>query len=209
MRTRVKICGITRSEDALHAVHYGADAIGLVFYAPSPRNVSIATAQEIVKHIPAFVTVTALFVDAETDFVLDVMTHVKPSLLQFHGDELPKACAQYSLPYIKAIRVKPETNLIQYAKDYDSASALLLDAYTEGLVGGTGHQFDWNLIPETLTKPMILAGGLNKENVAKAIKQTKPFAVDVSGGVELSKGIKSEAEIAAFMHQVSLNNASV
>ncbi len=204
MRTRVKICGITRTEDAMHAIQYGADAIGLVFYGPSPRNVTIAQAVEITKKIPAFVTVTALFVNAESTFISEVIKEVQPTLLQFHGDETPDECAQYSLPYIKAIRVKSDTNLVQYAIDFKDAKALLLDAFTEGVVGGTGHQFDWNLIPNTLTKPVILAGGLNAENVANAIHQTKPFAVDVSGGVEHTKGIKSEAKIAAFMQQVKL-----
>jgi phosphoribosylanthranilate isomerase len=204
MRTRVKICGITRVEDAMHAVQYGADAIGLVFYGLSPRNVTVAQAVEITKKIPAFVTVTALFVNAEPAFISEVIQLVKPTLLQFHGDETPSECAQYSLPYIKAIRVKPDTNLVQYPIDYEDAKALLLDAFSEGVVGGTGHQFDWNLIPSTLTKPIILAGGLNAENVANAIHQKRPFAVDVSGGVELTKGIKSEAKIAAFMQQVKL-----
>lgn len=209
MRTRVKICGITRPEDAAHAVKLGADAIGLVFFESSPRHVNIKQAIEIAQHIPAFVTIVALFVNAKPAFVQEVITQVKPTLLQFHGDETPTECAQYSLPYIKAIRVKPDTNLVQYDIDFKNAKALLLDAYTEGVVGGTGHQFDWNLIPSTLTKPVILAGGLNADNVAEAIKLTQPFAVDVSGGVELVKGIKSEEKIARFMQQVNLANMQI
>ena len=202
MRTRVKICGITRLEDALRAVEQGADAIGLVFYAPSPRNLSINHAAEIAKQIPAFVTVVGLFVNAEARFINEVISKVKLDLLQFHGDETPAECARYSLPFIKAIRVKSSTNLVQYAQDFAEARALLLDAYTEGVVGGTGHVFDWNLIPKQLTKPVILAGGLNADNVADAIAQVKPYAVDVSGGVELSKGIKDAAKLAVFMQQV-------
>jgi phosphoribosylanthranilate isomerase len=202
LRVRAKICGITRVEDALNAVAHGADAIGLVFYSPSPRNVSIHTAIEIVSQIPAFVSVVGLFVNAESEFVDDVILKVKLDLLQFHGDETPAECARYSRPFIKAVRVKNDTNLVQYAEDFSAAKAILLDAYTEGLVGGTGHVFDWNLIPKQLTKPVILAGGLNADNVALAIKQVKPYAVDVSGGVEVSKGIKDVAKIAAFMQAV-------
>ncbi len=202
MRVRAKICGITRVEDALNAVAHGADAIGLVFYSPSPRNVSIHTAIEIVSQIPAFVSVVGLFVNAEAEFVDEVILKVKLDLLQFHGDETPAECARYSRPFIKAVRVKNDTNLVQYAEDFSAAKAILLDAYTEGLVGGTGHVFDWNLIPKQLTKPVILAGGLNADNVALAIKQVKPYAVDVSGGVEVSKGIKDVAKIAAFMQAV-------
>lgn len=207
MRTRVKICGVTRVEDAKHIVEQGADAIGLVFYTPSPRNVSVPQAIDIVQHIPAFVTIVALFVNATPEFIQEVIRSVKPTLLQFHGDETPAQCAQYSLPYIKAIRVKPDSNLVQYAHDFKEAQALLLDAFSEGVVGGTGHQFDWNLIPSTLTKPVILAGGLNAQNVQAAIRQTQPFAVDVSGGVELEKGIKCPQKIAAFMQQVALSDA--
>ncbi|MEQ1487258.1 MAG: phosphoribosylanthranilate isomerase [Methylotenera sp.] len=202
MRTRVKICGITRIEDALTAVAQGADAIGLVFFDSSPRNVSISLAAEIASQIPAFVTVVGLFVNAEPHFIKEVICNVKLDLLQFHGDETPTECASYSLPFIKAIRVKPDTNLVQYAQDFYFAKALLLDAYTEGMAGGTGHVFDWNLIPKQLTKPVILAGGLTADNVADAIVQINPYAVDVSGGVELSKGIKDAAKIAAFMRQV-------
>lgn len=202
MRVRAKICGITRVEDALNAVAHGADAIGLVFYSPSPRNVSIHTAIEIVSQIPAFVSVVGLFVNAEAEFIDEVILKVKLDLLQFHGDETPAECARYSRPFIKAVRVKNDTNLVQYAEDFSAAKAILLDAYTEGLVGGTGNVFDWNLIPKQLTKPVILAGGLNADNVALAIKQVKPYAVDVSGGVEISKGIKDVAKIAAFMQAV-------
>lgn len=204
MRVRVKICGITRVEDALTAVAQGADAIGLVFYAPSPRAVSIEQAATIAKQMPAFVSVVGLFVNAEEHFIKELTSRVQLDLLQFHGDETPEQCAQYGLPFIKAVRVKSDTNLVQYAKDYSASRALLLDTYTEGVAGGTGHVFDWGLIPPDLNKPVVLAGGLTAENVALAIKQVKPYAVDVSGGVEASKGIKDAAKIAAFMQQVYL-----
>jgi len=191
-------------QDALTAVKHGADAIGLVFYAPSSRNVSIAQAQEIARQIPAFVSVVGLFVNAEASFVNKVISQVKINLLQFHGDETPEACSQFSLPFIKAIRVKPDTNLIQCAIDFSAAKALLLDTYTEGLMGGTGHVFDWDLIPKQMAKPVILAGGLTADNVAQAIQKVQPYAVDVSGGVEMSKGIKDTDKIAAFMQQVYL-----
>ncbi|HEY0841742.1 phosphoribosylanthranilate isomerase [Methylotenera sp.] len=204
LRVRVKICGITRMEDALAAVAQGADAIGLVFYAPSPRAVSIEQAAAIARQMPAFVSVVGLFVNAEEGFVKEVTSQVQLDLLQFHGDETPEQCAQYDLPFIKAVRVKSDTNLVQCAKDYSASRALLLDTYTEGVAGGTGHVFDWGLIPPNLNKPVILAGGLTAENVALAIAQVKPYAVDVSGGVEASKGIKDAAKIAAFMQQVYL-----
>jgi len=204
LRVRVKICGITRVEDALAAVAQGADAIGLVFYAPSPRAVSIEQAAAIAKQIPAFVSVVGLFVNAEESFVKEVIAQVPLDLLQFHGDETPEQCARYGLPFIKAVRVKSDTNLVQCAKDYSASRALLLDTYTEGVAGGTGHVFDWGLIPSDLNKPVVLAGGLTAENVALAIQQVKPYAVDVSGGVEASKGIKDAAKIAAFMQQVYL-----
>ena len=204
-RTRVKICGITRPEDALVAVDLGVDALGLVFYAPSPRNVTIATAADVARQIPAFVSVVGLFVNAEPSFVEEVIANVGLSLLQFHGDETPEDCERFGLPYIKAIRVKADTNLVQYARDFTSAKALLLDTYTEGVAGGTGQMFDWNLIPSALPKPVILAGGLLANNVAQAIRQVKPYAVDVSGGVEATKGIKDAQKIAAFMQQVYLS----
>jgi phosphoribosylanthranilate isomerase len=206
LRVRVKICGITRLEDALSVVDNGADAIGLVFYPPSPRNVTIDQAAEIANHIPAFVSVVGLFVNAEPNFVRSVIAAVKLDLLQFHGDETPEECASYGLPFIKAIRVKTDTNLVQCAKDFYASKALLLDTFTDGAVGGTGHVFDWSLIPPVLSKPVILAGGLNQKNVAQAIEQVKPYAVDISGGVEISKGIKDAAKIAAFMQQINLSS---
>jgi phosphoribosylanthranilate isomerase len=206
MRTRVKICGITRVEDALVAVNAGADAIGLVFYAKSPRYVTIEQVQKIVAAIPPFVSVVGLFVNAPKAEIESVLAQVRLDILQFHGDETPSFCEQINLPYYKAIRVKAGTNLIQYMVEFNSAKALLLDAYNEAEFGGTGQTFDWSIIPKNLTKPVILAGGLTPENVASAISQVHPYAVDVSGGVEASKGIKDAAKIAAFMRGVSSAN---
>ncbi|MES2636407.1 MAG: phosphoribosylanthranilate isomerase [Pseudomonadota bacterium] len=202
MRTRVKICGITNVQDALAAIAYGADAIGLVFYAPSPRFVSISQAQQIVAAIPPFISVVGLFVNATVAEIETVLSQVRLDILQFHGDETPAECERIKLPYLKAIRVKNDTNLLQYQVEFCSAKALLLDTYSEAAFGGTGHVFDWKLIPQNMTMPIILAGGLNAENVADAIKQVRPYAVDVSGGVEISKGIKESAKIAAFMRAV-------
>ncbi len=202
LRTRVKICGITNVQDALAAIAYGADAIGLVFYAPSPRFVSISQAQQIVAAIPPFISVVGLFVNATVAEIETVLSQVRLDILQFHGDETPAECERIKLPYLKAIRVKNDTNLLQYQVEFCSAKALLLDTYSEAAFGGTGHVFDWKLIPQNMTMPIILAGGLNAENVADAIKQVRPYAVDVSGGVEISKGIKESAKIAAFMRAV-------
>ncbi len=202
MRTRVKICGITRVEDALTAVQHGCDAIGLVFYAPSPRNVSPRQAAEIVARLPAFITAVGLFVDAAPAEINTVLAAVRLDLLQFHGEETPQQCRQYGLPYMKAIRVKADTNLLQYAAEYSDAQALLLDAYAEGVAGGTGQAFDWSLIPANLPQPIVLAGGLHAGNVGAAIQQVRPYAVDVSGGVEVTKGIKDADKIAAFMRGV-------
>lgn len=203
LRTRVKICGITNVKDALDVVEAGADAIGLVFYAPSPRAVTLEQAKEIAAAVPAFVTVVGLFVNAEKAEIEKGIAEVGIDLIQFHGDESPAFCRQFNRPYIKAARVKPDTNLIQYADNFFDAKALLLDAYAEGVPGGTGQSFDWNLIPKNLSKPVILAGGLNAENVAQAIRAVRPYAVDVSGGVELKKGIKDAKKIQAFMQQIT------
>jgi phosphoribosylanthranilate isomerase len=210
-RTRVKICGITRVEDAVSAVYAGVDAIGLVFYAQSPRYVTVEQAQKIVAAIPPFVSVVGLFVNASKSEIEAVLSKVRLDILQFHGDESPQdcnqVCEQIKMPYYKAIRIKAYTNLVQYSVEFECAKALLLDAHSESAFGGTGQTFDWNLIPKSLTKPVILAGGLTAENVASAIRQVQPYAVDVSGGVELTKGIKDAAKIAAFMQGVS--NASI
>jgi phosphoribosylanthranilate isomerase len=202
LHVRTKICGITRVEDALAAVALGADAIGMVFYAKSPRAVGVKQAVEIVSSLPPFVTTVGLFVDAAPDEVRSVISSSRLSLLQFHGSETAAYCEQFDMPYIKAVAVKPGLDLAAYAAQFGSARALLLDAYQEGLAGGTGQVFDWKLIPKNLGKPIILAGGLNADNVAQAIEQVQPYAVDVSGGVEREKGIKDAAKIAAFIKAV-------
>ncbi len=200
--TRVKICGITQRQDALNVVSAGADAIGLVFYDPSPRGVSIKQAQTIVTGLPPFITVVGLFVDAEASFVRDVIAQVGLDRLQFHGQETPAYCAQFSKPYFKAIRMQEGIDLATEIAKFDSAVAILLDSYQAGISGGTGHTFDWDKIP-VLSKPLILAGGLDPDNVAQAIREVQPYAVDVSGGVEQTKGIKSQQKIAAFMKEVN------
>lgn len=201
-RTRVKICGLTSVKDALFAVNCGADAIGLVFYEPSPRHVSIDQAWSIAESIPAFVTKTALFVNPDVDYVKAVLRTVKIDLLQFHGDESPEFCEQFGLTYIKAVRMREDIDLVALEKRYSRSAGLLLDAYKEGLPGGTGEQFDWTSIPSDIAQRIILAGGLNAENVQLAIQQVAPWALDVSGGVETSKGVKSAEKIQKFMQQV-------
>ena len=200
--TRIKICGITRAEDARMVATSGADAIGLVFYAQSPRHVSIEQAAQLVAALPPFVTTVGLFVDADAAFVREVLRVVPLDVLQFHGDETPEYCAQFGRPYLKAIRVKAGVDLLQCAAQFSAAQALLLDAYVAGVPGGTGATFDWGLIPKELPLPVILSGGLDAENVAEAIERVRPYAVDVSSGVEAGKGIKDAAKVAAFVKEV-------
>jgi len=200
--TRIKICGITRTEDAFAAAHGGADAIGLVFYGKSPRYVTAPQAACMAKSFPPFVTVVGLFVNPSEEEVRSVLRQVPLSALQFHGEEAPEFCAQFGLPYLKAVRVRPGVDLIQCAARYDGAQGLLLDAFIEGTHGGTGASFDWSLIPHDLPVPVILSGGLHAGNVAAAIKQVRPYAVDVSSGVESAKGIKNASKVAAFINEV-------
>jgi phosphoribosylanthranilate isomerase len=204
-RTRIKICGITRPEDALAAARAGADAIGLVFVGRSPRALTLPDAVAIRRVVPPFVTVVALFVDPLTDEVESVLDAVSPDLLQFHGEEGPAFCEGFATPYVKAVRVRPETDLLQFATRYAGSQGLLLDAYSPTAHGGTGERFDWSLIPPDLGKPVILAGGLDPGNVGSAVRQVRPWAVDVSSGVESTKGIKDAARMAAFIKEV--NNA--
>lgn len=203
MRTRVKICGITRVEDALAAARAGADAIGLVFYARSPRAVSVARAGEIVAALPPFVTAVGLFVDAAAADIRAVLKQVPLALLQFHGDEPPEQCRAHALPYIKAVRLRPEDDLAERARPYGDAAAILADAYLEGVPGGTGRTLDWSRLTGRLARPLILAGGLTPDNVAAAVAKVRPWAVDVSGGVEAGPGRKDAAKIAAFIQEVS------
>jgi len=196
---RVKICGITRIEDALAAAAAGADAIGLVFYAKSPRAVDIEQARVILAALPPFVTTVGLFVDAERSELERILASVPLDLLQFHGDESVQQCEAFDRPYIKALRVKAGDDIAAQVARYPSAQGILLDAYVEGVPGGTGEAFDWSLIPQTLSKPLILAGGLRPDNVAEAVSRVRPYAVDVSGGVEASKGVKDVEKVGAFI----------
>jgi len=199
MATAVKICGITRVEDGLAAAHAGAHAVGLVFHPASPRFVTNLRAREVIEKLPPFVTAVGLFVDPEPAAVREVLREVPLQMLQFHGDEPPELCASFGLPYLKACRVAPGTDLLQYAALYHRAKGLLLDALVDGTHGGTGRSFDWSLIPRDLPLPVVLAGGLTPANVGEAIRAVRPWAVDVSSGVERDKGIKDAAKIAAFM----------
>ncbi|HVY05035.1 MAG TPA: phosphoribosylanthranilate isomerase [Burkholderiales bacterium] len=199
MATAVKICGITRVEDALVAARAGAHAIGMIFYPKSPRLVSEQAGAAIVGSLPPFVTSVALFVDQPVVEIERVITNVRPQLLQFHGDEAPEFCEGFGVPYIKAVRVGSGTDLLQYAARYRRAKGLLLDAFVEGSHGGTGSTFDWNLVPRQLPLPVILAGGLTPANVTQAIRSVRPWAVDVSSGVEAARGIKDAAKVAAFI----------
>lgn len=202
MRTRVKICGITREEDAIEAARLGADALGFVFYARSPRSLSPNRAAAIAAMLPPFVARVGLFVDAEPAFVDAALAAMHLDLLQFHGDEPPAYCAQFRVPYIKAVRMKPGVNLLQYAVSHQAATGLLLDSYIEGVTGGTGTTFDWQRVPKQIDKPLILSGGLDPDNVAAAIQALKPWAVDVSSGVERAKGIKDADKMARFFEGV-------
>ena len=202
MRTRVKICGITRRQDAEFAIKMGADALGLVFYGPSPRAISIAQAAEICRGLPPFVSLVGLFVNATVDEVNRTLDQLPLDLLQFHGDESPNYCEQFAKPFMKAVRMQDSDDLHHAAAVYQQANALLLDSFKAGVPGGTGQTFDWSMIT-SVNKPLILAGGLSADNVASAIQQTRPYGVDVSGGVESAKGIKSNEKIRAFMQEVA------
>jgi len=199
MSLRVKICGITRAQDLHVACEAGADALGFVFYEKSPRHVSAQAAAALVRELPPFVQSVGLFVDAAPAFVEAVLEAVPLDLLQFHGDETPADCARYGRPWIKAIRVNQGTDLLKCAADFEAARGLLLDAYVPGVPGGTGERFDWGLIPPDLARPLILSGGLTPDNVAEAVRTVRPWAVDVSSGVEVSKGIKDAHKIARFI----------
>ncbi|WP_444757766.1 phosphoribosylanthranilate isomerase [Pseudomonas sp. A014] len=199
---RTKICGITRIEDALAAVEAGADAIGFVFYAKSPRAVDVRQARAIIEQLPPFVTTVGLFVNASRCELNEILEVVPLDLLQFHGDETPADCEGYHRPWIKALRVRPGDDLEAACQQYSGARGILLDTYVAGVPGGTGEAFDWSLVPARLSKPIILAGGLSADNVGQAIVQVNPYAVDVSGGVEQAKGIKDASKIEAFMRAV-------
>ncbi len=206
MRTRVKICGLTRQHDVAAAVHAGADAVGFVFYEKSPRHVVLEDAALLAQGLPAFVTPVALFVNAAAAEVRQVIEAIPGVLLQFHGDEDAAYCESFRRPYMKALRIRAGVDIVTEATRYASACGVLLDAYVEGIPGGTGERFDWSLIPPQLPVPLILSGGLNAGNVADGIRNVKPWAVDVSSGVEAAKGIKDADKIAAFMQEVKHAN---
>ena len=203
MRTRVKICGFTRVEEAVLAARLGVDAIGLVFYAASPRYVELAQAAKIACALPAFTSVVALFVDAPDAQIREVLAQVSVDCLQFHGDESAETCRSYGKPYLKAIRMQADTDIAALAADYHDAAGLLLDAYHPAAKGGTGHRFDWDLIPKHCALPIILAGGLTVDNAELAVTSVKPYALDVSSGVEAEKGVKDAQKMAAFIKQVN------
>ena len=210
-RTRTKICGITRIEDALCAASAGADAIGLIFYAGSQRAVTIEQAIPISNELPPFVSTVALFVNAPQKEVDDVITRVRPTILQFHGDENPGFCTQFGMPFLKAIRVGGEMtadDLLEYAEKFSAARALLLDTMSHGLYGGSGKVFDWQVIPHEMRHHIVLSGGLQADNVAAAIRMIKPWAVDVSSGVEAQKGVKDHAIVRRFIEEVRNADAS-
>lgn len=203
MRTRVKICGFTRAEDAVYAAQLGVDAIGLVFYPPSPRNIDIDQALKVVNALPAFVSVVALFVDERESRIREVLERVPIDCLQFHGDESAEACRIYGKRYMKAVRMEDGIDIADLALQYHDAAGLLLDAYHPGAKGGTGSRFDWNRIPEHCALPIILAGGLDINNARQAVQTVKPYALDVSSGVEAEKGVKDALKMAAFIREVN------
>ena len=206
MRTRVKICGITRAQDARAAADAGADAIGVVFYPPSPRYLSVERAVEIRDALPPFVQTVALFVNADAAQIAQVIGRVHPAMLQFHGDETPEFCAQFGLPFVKACRVRAGVDAAAYLRPYARAAAWLLDSFVPEY-GGVGERFDWSLAPRNLARPLILSGGLDAGNVGDAVRRVRPWGVDVSSGVESAKGIKDAAKMAAFITEV--RNADV
>lgn len=207
-QTRIKICGLTREEDVDAAVAAGANAIGFVFYPPSPRYVKPQRAAELARRIPPFVDVVGLFVNEAPETVLTVCQLVPINLLQFHGDEDAAYCRQFARPYLRAARVRPGVDLVEFARSFPDSRGLLLDAFVEGY-GGGGHVFDWTLIPPGLPGHLVLSGGLTADNVGDAMRRVRPVAVDVSSGVEMSKGIKDHSKIAAFVAAVRKADESI
>ena len=201
--TKVKICGFTEPNNARDAALAGVDAIGLVFYDKSPRNVDIHSAQKIIEALPPFTNRVGLFVNANPSFIDEILCEVPLDTLQFHGDESVLDCAQYQMPFIKSLRVKPDTNVKEIAENFSSASALLLDSFSPSSYGGTGESFDWSLACVKISLPIILAGGLTVDNVADAIKQVNPYAVDASSGVESAPGVKDIDKIEAFIRHTN------
>ena len=201
-KIQTKICGITRPQDAQLAAQLGADAIGLVFFAGSKRSVTIAQAQPIARALPPFVSIVALFVNETAERIHEILARVPIDVLQFHGDETPAFCQQFHRPYLKAVRVQTPADITAALRDFADARAVLFDAFVNGAYGGTGHTFDWTILPENLNAHWILSGGLTPENVAAALRVTRAQAVDVSSGVESAAGVKSHEKMAAFMAAV-------
>lgn len=199
---KIKVCGFTQAENARNAAHLGIDAIGLVFYDKSPRYVERQSALEIINALPPFVNRVGLFVNATADFIDKILCKVALDTLQFHGEESPAECGQYAMPFIKALRVNQDTNLVKMADDYHQSCGLLLDTFKQNTYGGTGEAFDWRLTKVDIDLPIILAGGLNPNTVANGIKQVRPYGVDVSSGVESEPGIKDIAKIKQFIQQI-------
>jgi phosphoribosylanthranilate isomerase len=206
-RTRTKICGITSLQDALHASQCGADSIGLVFHPPSVRFIDMARALEIRHALPPFITLTALFLDEREDWVAEVVRDLRPDCLQFHGNETAKFCEAFDVPYIKSIPMGSNEDPSDYAQQHKNAQGFLFDSNVAGRQGGSGDTFDWSKIPPAFEHRLILAGGINPLNVADAISQVRPWAVDVSSGVEVSRGVKSRNLITRFFHEVKCGDA--
>ena len=207
-RTRIKICGIREALHGVVAADAGADAIGLVFYRESPRYVTPGSAANVVAMLPPFVTTVGLFVDADEGKIHDTLNGVRLDCLQFHGAETPEFCASFGLPYMKAVRMEEGTDLLEWAGRFSSARALIVDAHVPGVPGGTGQTFDWSAIPRDLPIPVILSGGLDAENVGRAIRTVGPWAVDVSSGVEASRGTKDPRKIVEFIRSVQREDAA-
>ena len=207
IRTRIKICGIREGIHGLAAANAGADAIGLVFYKDSPRFVTPANAANIAAVLPPYITTVGLFVNATDRKVRDTLRSVRLDMLQFQGDEEPDFCASFGLPYVRAVRMEEGTDLLEWAGRFSSARALLTDTYVPGEKGGTGKTFDWSVIPRDLPIPLILSGGLTSENVGRAVREVKPWAVDVSSGVEASRGVKDPKKIVDFIRSVQREDA--
>ena len=207
MRTKIKICGITKLSNALQAAELGVDALGFVFYSDSPRYIEPKKAREIINLLPSFISRVGLFVNASKEDVLLAISESRINMLQFHGDEDEIFCNQFDLPYIKAISFKDGINLLEYCQLFSSCSAILVDAYCKNMRGGTGKTFNWDLLPNDLPLPLIIAGGLDSDNVSSLINSVNPYGVDVSGGVELDKGIKDHKMMKNFV--LGVNNATI
>ncbi|WP_320826179.1 phosphoribosylanthranilate isomerase [Reinekea sp.] len=201
-RTRIKMCGMTRPEDLIKACQLGVDAVGLVFYPPSPRSLSLALAEPLAALTSALTRRVALMVNPDAGYVREVVAATQADMLQFHGDESADFCQQFGKPYIKALRVKNAAEVVGLITQHRAADLILLDAYVPGIPGGTGQTFDWSLVPDTLAAKVMLAGGLNETNVPVAIERIRPYAVDVSGGIETAPGIKSADKMALFVQAV-------